>query len=690
MKIFLGDLVHDWEKVSLWTVPLNVGYIGAYAQKHFPGELEVRLFKSPEKMIAAIRQEKPDVVGLSYYVWNANLNDAVFARTREYAPHALIVGGGPNFTSANATEAKGLEFFQRVPSCNAFVLNQGERGFVNLLKRYREIDCDLDRLASEPIAGVMVNGLSRETGILVDADIEVIKDLDEIPSPYQNGMMDEFLAEPYVPLLETNRSCPYRCTFCAWGIGTGKLSRFSTERVFADIDYIGNQKPASANIFIVDANFSILERDVEIAQHLFRSHEKYGFPGHVGCQWNKSRPDRVMRVARELRGLSEVGASMQSLDGNVLDAIKRRNLQLEDVAGMIRALRDEGIETSFFSELILGLPNESAESHLEANRKLMDLGAEVFNYNLHLLPGTEMDTAESREKYITRTGWRLHDNAFGIYDGIKVFEGQEVVLGTNAMSSEDLRSFRFIHFLVQFMWGRRWYYDYLQLFKNVGVHPLDVILSVVESFKNEDGPMGALYERFSADHNLENFSSFEELREFWSRDENMERLRAGTYGKLNYLYTYEILLDHFDAFNEMLEETAQRILNEQGDTTGLDLGVVMDQCRDILAFSRERRISLTENEDGLTLKKRRSFTYDLLAWRESGYEGMPSQISTSTRFDYEFFLTDRQQDVLRRQFEQFRSHNLNLTLRKMSEEMDAEEFFYRVRVDPPKHEAEFA
>ena len=27
------------------------------------------------------------------------------------------------------------------------------------------------------------------------------------------------------------------------------------------------------------------------------------------------------------------------------------------------------------------------------NRILMDLGAEVFNYNLHLLPGTEMDSA---------------------------------------------------------------------------------------------------------------------------------------------------------------------------------------------------------------------------------------------------------------------------------------------------------
>ena len=41
------------------------------------------------------------------------------------------------------------------------------------------------------------------------------EDLNDIPSPYLNGLLDPFLDQPYIPLLETNRSCPYRCTFCA-------------------------------------------------------------------------------------------------------------------------------------------------------------------------------------------------------------------------------------------------------------------------------------------------------------------------------------------------------------------------------------------------------------------------------------------------------------------------------------------
>lgn len=676
MKIFLGDLVHDWEKVSLWTFPLNVGYMGAYAQKFFPGEFEVRLFKRPDEMMDAIQSENPDVVGLAHYVWNTNLNKRVFDAAKEYVPHVLTVGGGPNFTKANTDSAHARSFFESTPSCDVYVVDQGERGFVEVMRHMLEVDGDIARLKRTPIAGCIVNNLSENDAALVGEPLEIIRDLDEIPSPYQNGMLDRFFSEPFVPLLETNRSCPYRCTFCAWGIGTGKLARFSDERIFADIDYIVEHRPKSANLFIVDANFSILERDVEIARRLRQHHDATGYPGHVGCQWNKTRPDRVLRVARELGDLSEVGASMQSLDGDVLSAIKRKNLALDDVKNMIETLQDEGLNMPFFSELIVGLPNESAESHLHANKVLMDFGAEVFNYNLHLLPGTEMDNAESRETYIRKTGWRLHDNAYGIYHGVKVFEGQEVVLGTNAMSVEELRSFRFIHFLIQFMWGRRWYYDYLQLFRNVGLHPVDMILRIVEAFKADGGEMGALYQRFRSDHELENFDSFEALQTYWSTDENLERLRTGAYGKLNYLYSYEILLDHFTAFNDFLEDIARAAAQERGLENS---DVLIDACTDILAFSRERRISLSQTEDQLVENKRLNFSYDLLAWRESGYQGTPAKISTSDRFEYEFFLTDRQQEVLRRQFDQFRSHNLNLTLRKMSEEINAEQFFYQVR-----------
>ena len=41
-------------------------------------------------------------------------------------------------------------------------------------------------------------------------------------SPYLNGDLDEFLDDPSLsPMLESNRGCPYSCTFCAWGVASG-------------------------------------------------------------------------------------------------------------------------------------------------------------------------------------------------------------------------------------------------------------------------------------------------------------------------------------------------------------------------------------------------------------------------------------------------------------------------------------
>ena len=87
--------------------------------------------------------------------------------------------------------------------------------------------------------GIILN--TCEDHIHIGENIGTLDDLNEIPSPYLNGMLDEFFEDRWMPVLETNRSCPYRCTFCAWGIGTQKLMRFSEERVLTEIEYIAER-----------------------------------------------------------------------------------------------------------------------------------------------------------------------------------------------------------------------------------------------------------------------------------------------------------------------------------------------------------------------------------------------------------------------------------------------------------------
>lgn len=674
MRIYLGDLVHTWEKTSTWTFPLNIAYVGSYAKKMLGDDIDLKFFKRPELLIEALRVDPPDVLGLSFYVWNANLNKLVFDIAKRSCPTLLCVGGGPNFTTINNTTEQAQNFFEAFPGCDAYVPNQGELGFVELLKSFIECSGSIEILRNQVVPGCTIRGVNTGS-VQIGAELDPIKNLDDIPSPYLNGMLDEFFKEPFAPVLETNRSCPYRCTFCAWGISSNKLTYFSDERVLAEIDYIGQRCKNAVQLFISDANFGILDRDAIFGRALTRSHEKYGFPGHLAVQWHKSRPDRVLATAKEVKSIARIGASMQSLNPATLEAVKRKNLPLSALKGMLDELGADGIDMPLVSELILGLPEETRESHLSANKTMIDSGAEMINYNLYLLPGTEMDSKASRATYFRETGWRLMDNAFGIYDGVKVFEGQETVQATSTMSRDELRGFRFFHFLLQFMWGGRWYFDYLNLFRLIGVHPVDLIDRLTSACRSANGPVGDLYVAFSADHDLETFKTYEDMCSYWADEHAFRRLQDGSYGKLNYAFTYKVLLECHEAFDEFLLDFARTLYMDSVATEAMSKDDFLMCCAEVLRFARALQIQLTESMD-LVPEKHVQFTWDVLGWREANYVGLIRKAGDKG-VSYRFSLPDRQREKLVTLLNQYRSHNINMTLRKMTEYIKPHEFFYR-------------
>jgi hypothetical protein len=674
VRIFFGDLVHTWEKTSMWVAPLNVGLIGAYAKKMFGDEIEVKIFKDPAIMIDAINDNPPDVVALSHYVWNINLNDHVFGIAKAANPRTLTVGGGPTFTLHNSTPIVARRFFSKSKNCNSWVLDQGEIGFSRLIGTLMAADMNAPAIISEEIEGCITISHGPDVSINIGSKIEPIKDLDEIPSPYMTGLLDEFLSSGLTPIIETNRSCPYRCTFCAFGIGATKLTRYSTERVISEIDYIAEHCSSSPSLFIADANFSILPRDIQIAEHIFECHKDKGWPNNVSNYWNKARPDRVLEVAKALGGLSPVGASVQSLNGDTLQAIKRKNLPLDKITDMFGELKNFDKEMHLYSELITGLPGETKDQHLAANRTLMNLGAEVQNYNLHLIPGTEMETDAGRAEFVKETAWRLQDNAFGVYDGVPIFEGQEVVIETQTMPMDELRSLRFIHFLFQFMWGKRWYYDFLKFFDSLGIDPVDTISRIADECANDIGPIGEIYQSFRADHELENFSTDQDLFEYWAQPINLERLRKGEFGKLNYQYTFLILLEKTEPFNSFLLQVSQMLIDEYFPDKSDEL---KKQCAEIIDVSTKRRVSFTEDLSIIESKLLES-NYDVIGWIKGGRSGPLSKNTLGTRYHYNLYLPLERLDTLKRMLTQYQSYNKNLTLRKMTEYANPVNFFYEL------------
>ena len=79
MKIYLGDLTYDTVTISAESIPLNIGFVAAYCKKQFGKNVELTLFKYIDELENAIKENPPDILALSNYVWNRNLSYEIFS-----------------------------------------------------------------------------------------------------------------------------------------------------------------------------------------------------------------------------------------------------------------------------------------------------------------------------------------------------------------------------------------------------------------------------------------------------------------------------------------------------------------------------------------------------------------------------------------------------------------------------------
>jgi radical SAM superfamily enzyme YgiQ (UPF0313 family) len=72
--------------------------------------------------------------------------------------------------------------------------------------------------------------------------------------------MDKFFDGILSPMMETNRGCPFSCTFCHEGNALiSKVNKFSLDRVKAELDYIAAAVERApnfiSNLMFADPNF---------------------------------------------------------------------------------------------------------------------------------------------------------------------------------------------------------------------------------------------------------------------------------------------------------------------------------------------------------------------------------------------------------------------------------------------------
>jgi radical SAM superfamily enzyme YgiQ (UPF0313 family) len=434
------------------TIPyLSLGMVTAYLRAHADGCLlpnfdieTVRIGgaqgHSIEATFEGIASTERAICLFSSYVWNHKINLAAALEVRALNPEALIIFGGPEVPKyIEDTE----QFLTDNPIIDIAVLGEGEKSCAEILERLAGTDFDMSSLAE-------VSGIVYRSGsdIVRTGERNRIKNIDQLPSPYLTGEFDKWFYDFEVAILETNRGCPFGCTYCDWGSATlEKVMKFDPQRVVDEIDLIAQRQ--SKVIFIADANFGMLEQDIEIAHALVRTKKRTGFPYLVYTNYAKNGGRRLTEVTKILYegGLMKTGIiALQTIDPVVLKAIQRDNIKTSSYVKQMEYFNAENIPMA--SDIMIGLPGQTIDT-LELDLQFCFDWKILANGNYtSMMPNAPMAQKEYREKFEI------------------VADDDGLIASTSTFTKEDMAYMKRLYMTYQFhvsLGILKYYLYYLQL-----------------------------------------------------------------------------------------------------------------------------------------------------------------------------------------------------------------------------------
>ena len=563
IKIFLGDLIHNTVGTYTGVFPLNIGYIASSCVSRFGNDVDITLFKYIEDLDKAINESPPTILGLSNYAWSSNASLELFSMLKLKNPNALTVWGGPNFPADMEDQKKFMKKYSQV---DVYVPIEGETGFSNVVELVLSSKSEHElqtKISEKPIEGC----ITRDSKGDLQYNNPVIRTskLDEIPSPYLTGIMDKFFDGKLTPMMQTNRGCPFTCTFCVDGLdNVQKVNSFSLDRVKDELNYISQHVSKKIHsLHFSDLNFGMFPRDLEICDLINETKKEYSYPTRVLTTTGKNKKDKIIEAIKRLDGTMSLSMSVQSMDEQVLQNVRRENISVDAMLSLMPSIKEQGLLTS--SEVILSLPGDTYETHLNTIKQL--LHAKVDNiqvYTCMLLDGSEMSTPHQRKKWNFKTKFRvLPGNFTKMSNGNQAIEIEEVIVGSDTLTFDEyleLRTFAFV------LWTSTVGIIYDPILKFLRQNKIDIFDLFFRMMKQIDTlPLGIhnIFDGFKNKTISELWDSKEQLISNYQKEDEFQKLLNGEDG-MNVIQYHNFLLrkSYMDELTEYLFKIAYSLFNE--------------------------------------------------------------------------------------------------------------------------------
>lgn len=365
----------DWTRDKDPRVPLGHASIVAALRR---AGVEVRAFSfaingadfSEQRILEAILGsarglESAQVdVGIGVYVWNDGVVKRLLATLRRRVFQGRIVLGGPQISYAGA----GLE--RLYPEADAFVRGYGEEAMVALAATSERTTFSGVHWAGQP-----------DLGLQAQARLELLA------SPFLDNVIE--LGGQRFIRWETQRGCPFRCSFCQHREAGSRLRRrdLPQDRLEREMELFVRSRVD--DIAVLDPLFNLGAHALRVLGTLRR----LGYGGRLSLQCHFSTLDEEFLDACE--GLDvRLEFGLQTSHEREARAVERVN-DLEKVRKGIEALHSRHIP--FEVSIIFGLPEQTLESF----RKTIDFCLRqrvptLKAFPLMLLRGTALERERAR------------------------------------------------------------------------------------------------------------------------------------------------------------------------------------------------------------------------------------------------------------------------------------------------------
>jgi radical SAM superfamily enzyme YgiQ (UPF0313 family) len=447
VRVFPLALADDFETLPYLSLGMVVAYLRVYDDCQLNRSYSIERLRlggvdgyPVEPLLETIASSERCICLLSAYVWNKTINIATAREIKRRNPQAIIIIGGPEVPKyVEETE----RFLDENPAMDIAVLGEGEVACAEILTALTANNFTLDSLSN--ITGIVYRGGS---SIVRTAERQRLKDINVLPSPYLTGEFEPWFLDHVIAILETNRGCPYGCTYCDWGSATlEKVSKFDPARVSAEIDYIAEKR--AQTIFIADANLGMLEQDIDYAAALVAAKARTGFPKRLYSNFAKNGGRRLMTVIKTLHegGLLEAGIiALQTTDKDVLKAIKRDNIKTESYEKLMHYFTSEKIPMA--SDIMIGLPGQTIDSLQGDLQFCFDWKVSANGNFTSMMPNAPMAEKSYREKFQI------------------VADADGLIASTSTFTREDMAYMKLYYMVYQFhvsLGSLKYYLYYMQI-----------------------------------------------------------------------------------------------------------------------------------------------------------------------------------------------------------------------------------